>query len=67
MLHNRLSKYCEKTFNLKLEQFDAELFVGFIARELGPLFYNADIKEAIHIHLAWNERTQEETGLKKVY
>lgn len=63
----RLSKYCEETFNLELEQFDAEFFVDFIAKELGPLFYNAGIEEAIRTHLAWSERIQEEMDLKKVY
>lgn len=67
MLRERLSKYCEETFNLELEQFDAEFFVDFIAKELGPLFYNAGIEEAIRTHLAWSERIQEEMDLKKVY
>jgi uncharacterized protein (DUF2164 family) len=56
-----------KTFDLELEQFDAEFFVDFIAKELGPLFYNAGIEEAIRTHLAWSERIQEEMDLKKVY
>ena len=38
-----------------------------IAQELGPLFYNAGIEEAIRTHLAWSERIQEEMDLKKVY
>ena len=67
LLRERLSKYCEETFNLELEQFDAEFFVDFIATELGPLFYNAGIEEAIRTHLAWSERIQEEMDLKKVY
>ncbi|EMO3753131.1 TPA: DUF2164 family protein, partial [Klebsiella pneumoniae] len=52
---------------LELEQFDAEFFVDFIAKELGPLFYNAGIEEAIRTHQAWSERIQEEMDLKKVY
>ena len=67
LLRDRLSKYYEETFNLELEQFDAEFFVDFIAQELGPLFYNAGIEEAIRTHLAWSERIQEEMDLKKVY
>ncbi|MBW5967714.1 DUF2164 domain-containing protein [Klebsiella variicola] len=67
LLRDNLSKYCEETFNLELEQFDAEFFVDFIAKELGPLFYNAGIEEAIRTHLAWSERIQEEMDLKKVY
>jgi uncharacterized protein (DUF2164 family) len=67
LLREKLSKYCEETFNLELEQFDAEFFVDFIAKELGPLFYNAGIEEAIRTHLAWSERIQEEMDLKKVY
>jgi uncharacterized protein (DUF2164 family) len=43
------------------------VFVDFIAKELGPLFYNAGIEEAIRTHLAWSERIQEEMDLKKVY
>ncbi|MGM1198218.1 DUF2164 family protein, partial [Klebsiella pneumoniae] len=46
---------------------DAEFFVDFIAKELGPLFYNAGIEEAIRTHQAWSERIQEEMDLKKVY
>ncbi len=61
------SKYCAETFDLELEQFDAEFFVDFIAKELGPLFYNAGIEEAIRTHQAWSERIQEEMDLKKVY
>ncbi len=38
LLRDRLSKYCAETFDLELEQFDAEFFVDFIAKELGPLF-----------------------------
>jgi predicted O-linked N-acetylglucosamine transferase (SPINDLY family) len=67
LLRDRLSKYCAETFDLELEQFDAEFFVDFIAKELGPLFYNAGIEEAIRTHQAWSERIQEEMDLKKVY
>ena len=35
LLRDRLSKYCAETFDLELEQFDAEFFVDFIAKELG--------------------------------
>lgn len=35
LLRDRLSKYCEETFNLELEQFDAEFFVDFIAQSWG--------------------------------
>lgn len=58
LLRDRLSKYCAETFDLELEQFDAEFFVDFIAKELGPLFYNAGIEEAIRTHQAWSERIQ---------
>ncbi|MEA4539896.1 DUF2164 domain-containing protein [Klebsiella pneumoniae] len=67
LLRDRLSKCCAETFDLELEQFDAEFFVDFIAKELGPLFYNAGIEEAIRTHQAWSERIQEEMDLKKVY
>ena len=67
LLRDKLSKYCEDTINLEREQFDAEFFFDFIAKELGPLFYNAGIEEAIRTHLAWSERIQEEMDLKKVY
>lgn len=67
LLRDRLSKYYAETFDLELEQFDAEFFVDFIAKELGPLFYNAGIEEAIRTHQAWSERIQEEMDLKKVY
>ena len=55
LLRDKLSKYCAETFDL------------FIAKELGPLFYNAGIEEAIRTHQAWSERIQEEMDLKKVY
>ncbi len=64
-LRDRLSKYCAETFDLELEQFDAEFFVDFIAKELGPLFYNAGIEEAIRTHQAWSERIREEMDLKR--
>ncbi|STU90129.1 Uncharacterized conserved protein [Klebsiella michiganensis] len=67
LLREKLSKYCEENFELELEQFDAEFFVDFIAKELGPMFYNAGIDAAIATHLAWGERIQEEMDLKKVY
>lgn len=67
LLRDKLSKYCAETFDLELEQFDAEFFVDFIAKELGPLFYNAGIEEAIRTHQAWSERIREEMDLKKVY
>ncbi|MGF7449390.1 DUF2164 family protein, partial [Klebsiella michiganensis] len=35
LLREKLSKYCEENFELELEQFDAESFVDFIAKELG--------------------------------
>ena len=41
--------------------------VDFIAKELGPMFYNAGIDAAIATHLAWGDRIQEEMDLKKVY
>ncbi|WP_434636798.1 DUF2164 domain-containing protein [Klebsiella sp. I138] len=67
LLREKLCTYCEKNFDLELEQFDAEFFVDFIAKELGPMFYNAGIEEAIRTHVAYSERIQEEMDLKKVY
>lgn len=67
LLREKLCTYCEKNFDLELEQFDAEFFVDFIAKELGPMFYNAGIEEAIRTHVAYSERIQEEIDLKKVY
>ncbi|HAT1613227.1 TPA: DUF2164 domain-containing protein [Raoultella planticola] len=66
-LREKLHAYCEQNFDLELEQFDAEFFVDFIAKELGPVFYNAGIEEAIRTHVAYSERIQEEMDLKKVY
>ena len=43
LLREKLCAYCEQNFDLELEQFDAEFFVDFIAKELGPMFYNAGI------------------------
>lgn len=67
LLREKLCAYCEKNFDLELEQFDAEFFVDFIAKELGPMFYNAGIEEAIRTHVAYSEHIQEEMDLKKVY
>ena len=63
----RRSATCCATGSASTAQFDAEFFVDFIAKELGPLFYNAGIEEAIRTHQAWSERIQEEMDLKKVY
>ncbi len=35
-------------------------------QELGPLFYNAGIEEAIRTHQAWSERIRRD-GFEKVY
>lgn len=67
LLREKLCAYCEQNFDLELEQFDAEFIVDFIAKELGPMFYNAGIEEAIRTHVAYSERIQEEMDLKKVY
>lgn len=67
LLREKLCKYCEENFELELEQFDAEFFVDFIAKELGPMFFNAGIDTAITTHVAWSDRIQEEMDLKKVY
>lgn len=67
LLREKLCQYCAENFELELEQFDAEFFVDFIAKELGPMFYNAGIDAAIATHLAWGDRVQEEMDLKKIY
>ena len=67
LLREKLCKYCEENFELELKQFDAEFFIDFIAKELGPTFYNAGIDTAISTHLAWSDRIQEEMDLKKIY
>ncbi|HCB1497577.1 uncharacterized protein (DUF2164 family) [Klebsiella oxytoca] len=67
LLREKLCQYCEENFELELEQFDAEFFVDFIAKELGPMFFNAGIDTAISTHVAWSDRIQEEMDLKKVY
>lgn len=66
-LREKLCTYCERNFDLELEQFDAEFFVDFIAEQLGPLFYNAGIEEAIRTHVTYSERIQEEMDAKKVF
>ncbi|RJT27892.1 DUF2164 domain-containing protein [Buttiauxella izardii] len=65
-IRSKLVDYCEENFNLTLEQFDADFFVDFVIKELGPVLYNAGIEEAIKTHLAYNERVQEEMDLKKI-
>ncbi|MEN0615760.1 DUF2164 domain-containing protein [Klebsiella indica] len=67
LLREKLCKYCEDNFELELQQFDAEFFIDFITKELGPTFYNAGIDAAISTHLAWSDRIQEEMDLKKIY
>jgi Uncharacterized conserved protein len=65
-LKRKLENYCEQNFDLELEQFDAEFFVDFITEQLGPMFYNAGLDEAIRTHMAWSERIQEEMDVKKI-
>ncbi|HDS1153906.1 TPA: DUF2164 family protein [Pluralibacter gergoviae] len=67
LLRQKLETYCDKQFDLQLEQFDAEFFADFIIDQLGPLFFNAGIDEAIRTHLAYSDRIQEEMDLKKIY
>ena len=67
LLLRKLETYCETQLDLKLEQFDAEFFTDFIIEQLGPLFLNAGIDEAIRTHLAYGDRIQEEMDLKKIY
>ncbi len=68
LLRDRLSKYCAETFDLELEQFDAEFFVDFYRQKSwGRCFTTPGIEEAIRTHQAWSERIQEEMDLKKVY
>lgn len=55
LLRDRLSKYCAETFDLELEQFDAEFFVDFIAKELGPLFLQRRYRRG-HPHPSGMER-----------
>ncbi|AIR03028.1 DUF2164 family protein [Pluralibacter gergoviae] len=67
LLRQKLETYCDEQFDLQLEQFDAEFFADFIIDQLGPLFFNAGIDEAIRTHLAYSDRIQEEMDLKKIY
>ncbi|EMM3274538.1 DUF2164 family protein, partial [Pluralibacter gergoviae] len=60
LLRQKLETYCDEQFDLQLEQFDAEFFADFIIDQLGPLFFNAGIDEAIRTHLAYSDRIQEE-------
>ncbi|VED54447.1 Uncharacterized conserved protein [Raoultella terrigena] len=41
-LREKLCTYCERNFDLELEQFDAEFFVDFIAEQLAPCFITPD-------------------------
>lgn len=64
-LTHKLRHYCETHFELELEQFDAEFFVDFISEQIGTVFFNAGIDEAIRTHVQYSERIQEEMDLKK--
>ncbi|RPH30143.1 DUF2164 family protein [Buttiauxella warmboldiae] len=65
-IRDRLVAYCEKNFDLALEQFDADFFCDFVIQELGPVLFNAGVEEAIKTHIAYSERIQEEMDLKKI-
>ncbi|EMH4163233.1 DUF2164 family protein [Pluralibacter gergoviae] len=67
LLRRRLETYCEANFDIELGQFDAEFFIDFIIAQLGPVFFNAGIDEAIRTHLAYSDRIQEEMDLRKIY
>ncbi len=67
LIRDKLEAYCRDNLDLELEQFDAEFLCDFVVKELGPLFYNAGIEEAIRTQAAWSERIQEEMDLKKIF
>lgn len=67
LIREKLVVYCRDNLNVELEQFDAEFLCDFVVKELGPLFYNAGIEDAIRTQAAWSERIQEEMDLKKIF
>lgn len=67
LIRDKLAAYCRDNLDIVLEQFDAEFLCDFVVKELGPLFFNAGIEEAIHTQAAWSERIQEEMDLKKIF
>lgn len=67
LIRDKLAAYCRDNLDIELEQFDAEFLCDFVVKELGPLFFNAGIEEAIHTQAAWSERIQEEMDLKKIF
>ncbi|WP_437616268.1 DUF2164 domain-containing protein [Erwinia sp. V71] len=66
LIRSRLQSYCEDNLDFQLEQFDAEFFTEFVIKNLGPLFYNAGIEEAIRTHQAFSEQIQEHMDLKRI-
>lgn len=67
LIRDKLAAYCRDNLDIELGQFDAEFLCDFVVKELGPLFFNAGIEEAIHTQAAWSERIQEEMDLKKIF
>lgn len=66
LLRDRLSRYCEETFNLELEQFDAE-FLSTLSPRAGAAVLQRRYRRG-HPHPSGMERADpEEMDLKKVY
>ncbi|MCP3750483.1 DUF2164 domain-containing protein [Pseudomonas sp. SBB6] len=65
-IREQLKHYCLSQFDLHLGQFDADFFADFISKQIGPIFFNAGIEEAIRTHAFFSERIQEEIDLKRI-
>ncbi|MCB1672771.1 MAG: DUF2164 domain-containing protein [Gammaproteobacteria bacterium] len=46
LLVTKIREYFELELNQELGQFDAEFLLDFMARELGPFFYNRGLYDA---------------------
>ena len=63
---DRLSKYCAETFDLELEQFDAEFFVDFIAKGWGRCF-TTPVSKRPSAPIRHGASVSRKRWLKKVY
>jgi uncharacterized protein (DUF2164 family) len=46
-LMQRVRTYCEGELSLELGRFDVEFLVDFFTKEIGPLYYNQGLLDAV--------------------
>lgn len=46
VLAQKLKQYFNEEFDLDVGQFECEFFLDFLARQIGPYYYNQGLKDA---------------------